>query len=640
MHTDPRFAPWRAEALRRGYASSISVPLLAHSRAFGAMTIYSREPDSFSDEEVDLLASLASDLAYGITSIRTRLAHTQAEAALRRTHDELELRIEERTQELARANAELRLQMAAVRAAANGIVISDREGNVRWCNPAFTQMTGYTYEEILNQNIRLLKSGEQSLEFYQRLWETILAGQIWHGELINRRKDGTLYVEEQTIAPVLNEQGQIANFVAVKQDVTDRKRAEDHLKQNNLDLLALSKAEHDLRQLAETLAAANSALAQSLNLETVLETLLDCVERLVPYDSANVMLLESESRLAVQVTHGYERWSNAEKARIITFDVQTNLVLKDLLATRQSQLVPDTSLEPGWEIRPGAEHVRSWLGVPLVAGGNVIGLYSLDKAEPGFFTLEHVRLAEMLVGQAAVAIQNAWLYEQVRAGRERLQSLSRRLVEVQEAERQYVARELHDEAGQALTSLLFGLNQVEQQTENPTQAAQIIELKEMTNNIIESLHRLAMDLRPASLDYLGLIPALQQQVKTVGVRHGLIAQFKAVGLEGERLPPEVETALYRIVQEALTNIIRHAQATRIDVLLERRGDRVVVVVEDNGCGFEVQTDRFTQEGHLGLAGMQERAEFLGGAFIIESTAGIGTTLVVEVPYGDSNSGRG
>ncbi len=161
----------------------------------------------------------------------------------------------------------------------------------------------------------------------------------------------------------------------------------------------------------------------------------------------------------------------------------------------------------------------------------------------------------------------------------------------------------------------------------------------MTNGIIENLHRLAMDLRPASLDHLGLVPALVQYVKTIGDRYGLTARSKVVGLESERLHSDMETALYRIVQEALTNIVRHARATRVDVLLERRGDQVVVVVEDNGTGFDADTTRFMQKGHLGLAGMQERAEMLGGSLIVESTAGRGTTLVVEVPYGDSYPGR-
>jgi signal transduction histidine kinase len=337
---------------------------------------------------------------------------------------------------------------------------------------------------------------------------------------------------------------------------------------------------------------------------------------------------------------GYERWGNVGQVRAITFDVQTNPILKELFTTRKSILVSDSRAQPGWEICPGVEHVRSWIGVPLIAGGNVIGACSLDKAEPGFFTQEHVQLAEMLVGQAAVAIQNAWLFEQVRAGRERLQSLSRRLVEVQEAERRYVARELHDEAGQSLTSLMFGLAQLEQETDRSRHIARIAELKQMTNEVLEDLHRLAMDLRPASLDHLGLIPALEQYVRMTGDRYSLIAQFKAMGFDGERLPPAMETALYRIVQEALTNVVRHAQATRLDVLLERRGDQVVVVIEDNGVGFDADMAHFASSGRLGLLGMQERVEMLGGSLVIESAAGAGTTIVVEVPYGDSYSHRG
>ncbi len=561
------------------------------------------------------------------------------EEQLRRTQVLLERRVLERTAELASANDALRLQSTALQAAANGIVITDRRGNIQWANPALSEMTGYATEEVLGQSMRLFKSGLKEPEFYQHLWNTILSGRVWRGELINRRKDGSLYVEEQTIAPVLNEYGEIANFVAVKQDVTERREAQARLEQNNRDLLALSRAEHEQRELAETLAAANLALTESLNLETVLETVLDCVARLIPYDSANVMLLEAESRLSVRIVRGYDQWSSAEQVRAIVFDVRDNPILNELVTTRQSRFVPDTRIEPGWESPSGVEHVRCWLGVPLVAGGNVIGLYSLDKTEPEFFTPEYIRKAEMLAGQAAVAVQNAWLFEQVRAGRERLQTLSRRLVESQEAERQYIARELHDEAGQALTSLLFGLSQLEQQIESSGPATQIAELRQTTNDIIESLHRLAMDLRPASLDHLGLVPALQQQVRVIGDRHGLIARFKAVGLESERLPAEVETALYRIVQEASTNIVRHARATRVDVLLERRGDRIVLVVEDDGRGFDAEITRFMQEGHLGLAGIQERAATLGGSLIIESTAGIGTTLVVEVPYGNSYPDR-
>jgi len=128
-----------------------------------------------------------------------------------------------------RMEAWLRLANAALESAANAIVICDREGRITWVNPAFTRLTGYAPEEALGQTMRLLRSGKHDQAFYQNLWETILAGQVWHAETINRRKDGSLYVEEQTIAPVRDERGEISHFISIKQDVTARKRAEEEL---------------------------------------------------------------------------------------------------------------------------------------------------------------------------------------------------------------------------------------------------------------------------------------------------------------------------------------------------------------------------------------------------------------------------
>ena len=286
----------------------------------------------------------------------------------------------------------------------------------------------------------------------------------------------------------------------------------------------------------------------------------------------------------------------------------------------------------------GSEHVRSWLGVPLVAGDKSIGFCALDKASAGFFTREHMQLAEALVGQAAVVVQNAWLFQQVRAGRERLQSLSRRLVEIQENERRYISRELHDEAGQALTSLMVGLRLLERESGRPEAvAAGVSELMRMVDAVLENLHRLAVDLRPASLDHLGLVPALHQYAEAISDRYGLVVQFETVG-SIERLAPDVETALYRIVQEALTNVIRHARATRADVLLERRGDNLIVIVEDNGIGFDPTAA--LRSGDLGLVGLRERAEMLSGTLTVESAPDAGTTLLLEVPYVPADTDRG
>ncbi len=165
----------------------------------------------------------------------------RAEAALRRAHDELEIRVQERTEELVRANValeaqiterkraeeRLRLQSAALEAAANAVVITNREGRIVWVNPAFSSLTGYASEETLGQTPRLLKSGKHDQSFYENLWGTILSGQVWRGKVVNRRKDGSLFTEEQTVTPVRDSQGQISHFVAIKQDVTERERAQD-----------------------------------------------------------------------------------------------------------------------------------------------------------------------------------------------------------------------------------------------------------------------------------------------------------------------------------------------------------------------------------------------------------------------------
>lgn len=221
---------------------------------------------------------------------------------------------------------------------------------------------------------------------------------------------------------------------------------------------------------------------------------------------------------------------------------------------------------------------------------------------------------------------------------ERLRSLSRRLVEAQERERRHIARELHDEAGQALASLRFGLRLLEREVaEGLDVAARVTELLRTTDAVIDGLHRLAADLRPASLDHLGLDAALRQHARATAATHGLHVRFKSRGFTGERLPPVVETALFRVVQEAVTNVVRHAKARRVDVLLEHRGDRVLAMVEDDGVGFD--PDRAQSGERFGLLGMRERAEALDGSLTVESSPGAGTTIVVEVASADPHPDR-
>jgi PAS domain S-box-containing protein/putative nucleotidyltransferase with HDIG domain len=160
-------------------------------------------------------------LTQGATDYVLKLKLSRLVPAIKRALSEAE-----NLGERKRVESNLRLQSAALEAAANGIVITNDKGIITWVNPAFTQLTGYTAEETIGQNPRILKSGKHAPEFYGEIWKTILSGQVWHGEIINRRADGTFYTEEMTIAPVCQEQGEISHFVAIKQDISNRKQYE------------------------------------------------------------------------------------------------------------------------------------------------------------------------------------------------------------------------------------------------------------------------------------------------------------------------------------------------------------------------------------------------------------------------------
>lgn len=398
---------------------------------------------------------------------------------------------------------------------------------------------------------------------------------------------------------------------------------------------ALYEAEQKARHRAETLRRAGLALSSSLNLHTVLETLLDHLSAVVPYESAHVYLLDNQDNASMRVTRAAAGRASHDQQVERRIEVARAPLLAPIFEGSTLSL-EQPFLEPDFALIANRPHLQSWLGIPLVAEGQVIGFCALEHSRPAFFSRDLIHWAEALISQAAIAIQNAWLFEQVRQGRQRLQALSRRLVEVQESERHYIARELHDEAGQTLASLMIGLHLIEREAgDQPMIVERCQQLKAIANNVIEEIHRLAIDLRPASLDHLGLVPALQQHVEKVSDLHRLTIEFHS-NEQVARLPGEVETAIYRIVQEALTNIVRHAQATRADVLLDWRADKLIVIVEDNGTGFDPQkrpTDR------LGMLGMRERADMLGGSLIIESTPGKGSTIYLEVPYAYSNIDR-
>lgn len=208
-----------------------------------------------------------------------------------------------------------------------------------------------------------------------------------------------------------------------------------------------------------------------------------------------------------------------------------------------------------------------------------------------------------------------------------------RLISVQEQERQRIARELHDSTEQALASLLLGLRNMEALPTLEATRGHAANLRQVAAQTLDDLQRLVQGLRPALLDEMGLAAALQHLCAAVAQAHGIRVELHVGQVAGLRMAPSVETAIYRIVQESLTNVAKHARATTASVFIQPATSSIRLVVEDDGCGFDPETVRLTaaQNGNLGLYGMQERVKLFGGVLTVESAKEHGTTIHVEIP---------
>src|ERR1051325_2750365 len=303
-----------------------------------------------------------------------------------------------------RVRQELSRLAAIVEFSDDAIIGKTLDGVITSWNRGAEKIYGYTAREMLGANVSVLVPPSRHIEL-QSIRQKVQRGQaVDHFETERVRKDGQTINVSLSISPIKDKHGTVVGASTIARDITARKRAE-------AEILALVDRELAARRVAEVVRDANVALTRNLSLENVLETLLEFLSKIVPYDTANVMLLDQDGKFVVSALRGYEKLADVNFVRAISLDANTNSRLRQICETRQSVLIADTREESSWQRLRGAEHVRNWLGVPLIAYGQVIGLYSLDKAQPHVFTPEHVRMAESLAAQAASAIQNAQLFE-------------------------------------------------------------------------------------------------------------------------------------------------------------------------------------------------------------------------------------
>ena len=368
------------------------------------------------------------------------------------------------------------------------------------------------------------------------------------------------------------------------------------------------------RQL-ESLMEVSSAMARETSVDRLLDLIAERLHDLLEARLVTVALPAGPEQVRIVAAAG-EQADEVLGELLPLHESKTGRVFERRRSERVDSVLDDPEVDRVFTRRV---HARAGLWVPLLVQDRAIGVISAyDKlsAPDARFTEEDIRLAETFATRAAVAVE---LSERVE------RDALRRVVAAQELERQRLARELHDETGQALTSILLGLRAMEAAKTDEDVRAAAVDLRELVVRTLQDVRQLAVELRPKALDDFGLIAALERLVETWTEQTGISVQLQA-SLPG-RLPSEIETALYRIVQEALTNIVKHARASRVSIVLSERERAVTVVIEDDGIGF---APRSAREDGLGLVGMRERVALIGGRLEIESREGAGTTLLVEV----------
>ncbi len=291
----------------------------------------------------------------------------------------------------------LSLLEAALESAANAILITNRQGHIIWVNSAFSQLTGYNLEDALGQNPRVLKSGQHDAAFYKNLWQTILAGQVWHGEIINRRQDGSHYTEEMTITPVRDQDQNINHFIAVKQDVTARKRLEQQV---NAILERRGRQVQTSTEISQEIAAAPA-------LDELFKRVVTLIKERFGYYHAQILQYESALDSVVLVA-GYGEAGSRMIARGHRLAMGRGVV-GTAAATGQSILATDVRQDRDWRPNPDLPDTQGELAVPIKLRERVMGILDVQSDQAGALTEEDQLLLEGLCGQVAIAIEDTRL---------------------------------------------------------------------------------------------------------------------------------------------------------------------------------------------------------------------------------------
>ncbi len=487
-------------------------------------------------------------------------------------------------------------------------------------NPAFCEMLGYRRSELLTLTLADIVHPDHHPESASMADERRAILRDFRAERKFRRKSGDVVWMDMAATEIREHAGQAACIV-VLEDITQRKTAEE--------------AQQRYLQRLEILHQTDQAILKAQSTEKTIQESLRYVREMIPCQQASVMLFDANAKQTRVVTAEITGERSVTDGLVVSLDRLQGI---EKLENGEAVLFPDLSALP-------AEHdmfqvlrregIRSYVMIPLNIHDQLIGALNLGTAEPYSFDKGKIEIAYEVANSLAVAIQNTRLLEEVMRHQSELKKMSALIIEAQEAERKRISVELHDEMGQALTGISIHLGVIEKMVQEKADASvrdRLLEAKMLANQASDHIKDLAFRLRPSILDDLGLEPTLRWYVGRYTRRTNIPVDL-IVSICETDMDSDIKTHLYRVTQEALNNIAKHADARKVVVQLSCDQGWAVLMIEDNGRGFEVDqlTDGGSSGRGLGLLGMRERIAFINGIFQIQSVPGQGTRLTVKVP---------
>jgi PAS domain S-box-containing protein len=502
-----------------------------------------------------------------------------------------------------------------------GVIALDQGGSIRFINPIAKQLTGWSEIETMGKPLHEVfmlidESSQKRIEVLDTKQSSIAFQRVTRFEgLLQSKYDKTTPVEAD-LTRIRDGRGMGPGMVLVFRDITKRREAMGEIQRQ--------------RQHAEALVETAALLNAQLELTSVLDTVCN-ISNLALKANATVVFLQETGQNVFNLMATNTQLKAPNKFAGTRFEIPGSVFEAILSEKKPVTFISDVQSKtdlPYWELFKELNiHTIGVAG--LYRQHSLIGvLMPIYIGEPIQFPEDTLSLLKGLTDQAAISITNASLFEQVRKGREYQRALTTRLVEIQETERRHIARELHDEIGQVLTGLQFMLESSKKQA-GEAQGNKLNEAQETVSGLIEQIREMSLNLRPAMLDDIGLLPTLLWHFERYTKQTGVEVSFNQNGID-ERLSPEVETTVYRIVQEALTNVARYAQVPKAFVQLTLRENILGVEITDHGIGFNSNGDT-SKWSTAGLAGMRERANMLGGYLIVKSAPNKGTQILAMLP---------